>query len=286
MTDPTQTSSSSGQQEQAKLPIRQEEVQKELRDLLERACVLASGLSDGSSQQVVEKLQAASELLQPRSKSIRKAGLRRLARLEELTREGEQGPAAPSPSFGAARDATRPGTAAETRKLDKAQETRQDLARPGDTVSPHRRADQDTQEALQAIQLEEINQTLSEVQELQEAVVKRVQQLLNGLVGRRGEDADANKQIASAVYDLARTNGVNLISKERPAYLRWSKGVFLAVTTDSSRELLDSSAGFPSLLARGKGTEKEAALIPDAAAVQAKEVQPAKAEEKGQPFRR
>ena len=107
-------------------------------------------------------------------------------------------------------------------------------------------------EAPTTIEMAEIATGRKVVEQQQEEVVRKFQDWLDSLVGRRAETQDDNKRIADEVYDTARCAGIRLICKNQAAYLRFAKGVFELLTMDSSRTWLDSSATFPQLTARSK----------------------------------
>jgi hypothetical protein len=107
------------------------------------------------------------------------------------------------------------------------------------------------------IQLGEVKEARGQVEQLHEAAVKRVQELLDSLVGRRGATPDESKQIANMVYDTARYSGTDLLWKGQRVHIRWNMGIFEARTTDASRRPLHQSADFPQLVARAKAPEKD-----------------------------
>jgi hypothetical protein len=118
-------------------------------------------------------------------------------------------------------------------------------------------ADNDTGAARPAIRLMEITRAEVQADRLQDAGVRLVQQVLDRFAGRRGDSPQDSKDLADRTRKLAQRFGLTLFYEGRPAYLVWNKGVFVASSTDSSREHLGSSPDFLALIARPKGAAPE-----------------------------
>ena len=101
---------------------------------------------------------------------------------------------------------------------------------------------------LPPITLAEVEKVEEQIEELRRKAISIYEGLLDGLSGRRADSAP--EAIANKVALLAKRIGVQLLSDDRPANLKWSSRVFVARTTDASRALLDSSVLFPRLSVR------------------------------------
>jgi hypothetical protein len=99
------------------------------------------------------------------------------------------------------------------------------------------------------IQLQEIADVEATVNTLRKTAMQHVQDLLDRLDQRRGENPEANKEIAARIDSLARHIGVYLVSEDKPATFRWNRGVFEARTVGTSIPITFSAA-FPSLTTR------------------------------------
>lgn len=136
------------------------------------------------------------------------------------------------------------------------------------------------QHESQLIQTEEITRGRAAVEKRQKAVEQEFQDWLDSLAGRRGKTTEENRQIADEIYDAARCAGIQLICKDQPGYLRFAKGVFEMLATDSSRKWLDSSATFPQLTARAKQSREAKVGTPETVGKWSQDVQASRANKK------
>ena len=119
-----------------------------------------------------------------------------------------------------------------------------------------------------------------------EKVVEEFQNLLDDLAGRKAASPEEGKQIAKAVYDIAKNAGVDLLRDGFHVSLRYQKkGLFEARTIDTERKHICSGKFFPQLHASSKLLESENLSEQTNTTVSVSELKPTSIEKKAENLR-
>jgi hypothetical protein len=107
-----------------------------------------------------------------------------------------------------------------------------------------------------AFMLARLERAERKVAQLREAVREELQSTFDDLAGKRARDPKIDAEIAERARKLAMNSGCQPYSNGRPAYFRWSGSVYQALTTNSARDEIDSSATFLAIEVRLRGEGK------------------------------